>query len=147
MQKLASFCCLLCNSLFTVEYAQAQHIYKHGYPVCGSNLPPVTGAEPIFSMPPISSPPYSTPLNIKSEFKPDLSPCSNPSLTHSGSTMPTYCLPPYNMCTTMTEVCPLESGIYFSWVPTLPLGIPLISVGFKVFPVVDAYQDNCLELS
>jgi hypothetical protein len=83
-----------------MEYAQAQQFYKHNYPVCGTNISPVTGAEAVFSMPgPVSSPPYSTPLNIKSEFKPDLSPCANV------TTMPTYCLPPYNMCTTMTEVC------------------------------------------
>lgn len=69
--------------------------------MCSPNLPTTTGADAIYTMPPVSSPPYSTPLNIKSEFKPELSPCPV-------STMPTF-LPPYNMCNSIPMSEPVVS--------------------------------------
>ena len=81
--------------IFAVEYAQEQ---QYGYSVCA---PPMTASYHPIS---VSSPPYSAPppLNIKSEFsKPELSPCAT---VPSASVHPSFCLPPYSVCTSIGEV-------------------------------------------
>ena len=109
---------------------QQLYPYKHaGYAGCSANLP-VGAGEPVFAMPPVTSPVF-TPLNIKSEFKPDLSPCSNV------TTAPTYCPPPYSVCTSLSEVCKLRSrqGGSVPSVWSLWEFLSQLEGGFGPFPV------------
>ena len=78
-------------SLITVEYAQ------HYYSATMSTLPAATVPETMFPVPPISSSHFTAPMlqhRIKTEFKPELPPCSNPTPYPTTSTMSPYNFPP-----------------------------------------------------
>lgn len=87
-------------SCFSVV-AVAPHVYSPGSLNSCSYLPTMTGTEPIFSIPPPTSIPYSSAPNIKMEYKPESHPsCSSAGFSPLSLTPMTYCVP----STTLSEV-------------------------------------------
>jgi len=125
-------------------------VYSQGSLNSSCFLASLPGSEPVFSIPPPTSMPYSSAPNIKMEYKPESLPsCSSAGFSPLSLTSMTYCVP----STTLSEVNWTQKYVHQNLISlpkslrvalAMSVMVALAVLGCRVLPPLNHVPDNWL---